>query len=204
MLDLLSRPRIFELQKGDEYKLKIGYIRVSTNSQNIDRQLDQLKTAGCEKLYIDKFTGTKANRPKLDEMFKYLRSGDTVIVTELARLGRSTKDLIKLVDRIREIGADFICLKDNIDTTTPYGKFFFTINCAFSQLQRDLIVENTKQGIEAARARGRVGGRPAADKKAVEKAIKLYNAKTHSLREIQELTGISKNTLYKYLRAEKN
>lgn len=183
--------------------MKIGYIRVSTTSQNIDRQVDQLKDAGCEKLYVDKYTGTRSSRPQLNEMFTYLRAGDTVIVTELARLGRSTKDLINLVDRIREIGADFICLKDDIDTTTPYGKFFFMVNCAFSQLQRDLIVENTKQGLEAARARGRVGGRPQADPKAVEKAIKLYNAKTHSLKEIQEITGISKNTLYKYLKNSK-
>lgn len=183
-------------------KLKVGYIRVSTTGQNIDRQIDQLNAAGCEKLFIDKISGTKAKRPQLDEMFKFIRKGDTVVVTELARLGRSTKDLISLVDKIHNIGAEFICLKDNIDTTTPYGQFFFVINCAFSQLQRDLIVENTKQGLEAARARGRVGGRPPADTYAVEKAIKLYNAKTHSLHEIQEITGISKNTLYKYLRKQ--
>lgn len=177
-----------------------GYIRVSTTAQNIDRQLDALSNAGAERLFIDKITGTKANRPKLTEMFAQLRQGDIVVVTELSRFGRSVKDLFALIEQLEKMGVEFKSLKETIDTTTPYGKFFFTVNCAFSQLQRDIIVENSKDGLNSARARGHVGGRPPADTKAVEKAIKLYNSKTHSLKEIQEVTGISKNTLYKYLK----
>lgn len=189
------------MDKGEA--MKIGYIRVSTSGQNIERQLDQLKDIGCEKLYIDKCTGTKSSRPQLDEMFKYLRVNDVVIVTELSRLGRSTKDLINIVDKIQNIGADFICLKDNIDTTTPYGKFFFTINCAFAQLQRDLIVQNTKEGLASARARGRKGGRPRVSDKTIKQAIALYKSKECSINEITKLTGISKATLYKYINLQK-
>lgn len=184
--------------------MKIGYIRVSTVNQNADRQIDQLKDAGCEKLYVDKCTGTRANRPQLDDMFQYLREGDTVVVTELSRLGRSTRDLISLIEKIQDAGADFICLKDNIDTTTPYGKFFFTINCAFAQLQRDIIVENVKQGLTAARARGHKGGRPAKSKDKVDLALKMYHSKDYSIKEITSACGISTVTLYNYLKKEKN
>ncbi|WMJ24329.1 recombinase family protein [Paludicola sp. MB14-C6] len=179
--------------------MKIGYIRVSTISQNIDRQVDALSQCGCEKIFIDKCTGTKANRPQLEKLFEQLRKNDIVIVTELSRFGRSTKDLINLVEQVESQGAQFISLKEDIDTTSAMGKFFFTIVCAFSQLQRDIIVQNTKEGLKAARARGRKGGRPKVDSKALDNAVKLYKTKTLSIKEIENVTGISKSSLYKYL-----
>ncbi len=176
-----------------------GYIRVSTTSQNIDRQQDALLAAGAERLFIDKVTGTKADRPRLKEMFSFLRPNDVVIVTELSRFGRSTKDLFNLVEQLEKMGVEFKSLKETIDTTTAYGKFFFTINCAYAQLQRDLIVQNTKEGLEAARARGRKGGRPCVDKNKLNTALKMYESKDYSIKEITQLTGISQGTLYKYV-----
>ena len=183
--------------------MNIGYCRISTTAQNIDRQIDALKAAGCEKIFIDKYSGTKADRPGLKEMFEFLRPGDKIIVTELARFGRSTKDLLSLVEKVEKLGAEFKSLKDNIDTESAYGKFFFTINCAFSQLQRDLIVINVREGLKAARSRGRSGGRPKKDSQQIDKVIKLYHAQTHSLKEISELTGVSISTIYNYLNKAK-
>lgn len=174
-------------------------IRVSTTAQNIDRQVDALNQKGCEKVFIDKCTGTKANRPQLEKLFEQLRKDDVVMVTELSRFGRSTKDLFILVERIEQMGAQFISLKEDIDTTSSIGKFFFTIVCAFSQLQRDIIVQNTKEGLKAVRARGRKGGRPCINAKTVENAIKLYNTNPLSIKEIEEATEVSKSSLYKYL-----
>lgn len=180
-----------------------GYIRVSTVSQNIDRQKDALEKAGAERLFIDKVTGTKADRPQLNEMFKQLRKGDIVIVTELSRFGRSLKDLLKLVEELDNMGVEFKSLKETIDTTTPYGKFFFAVNCAYAQLQRDIIVQNTEEGLKAARARGRKGGRPPADEKNIQTALKMYNSKEYSIKEITNITGISQGTLYKYIKNQK-
>lgn len=182
--------------------MKIGYCRVSTAAQNIDRQMDALTDAGCEKIYVDRYTGTKADRPQLNEMFSFLRAGDKIVVTELARLGRSTKDIFNLIDRIEKAGAEFESLKDKIDTATPQGKFFFTVNCAFVQLQRDMIVINVKEGLKAARARGRVGGRPPKNKKQVDRALELYKSQNFSLKEISEMTGVSVSTIYNYLKKQ--
>ena len=181
-----------------------GYVRVSTTSQNIDRQQDALLKAGVDKIFIDKVTGTKADRPQLNEMYKQLRANDIVVVTELSRFGRSTKDLFNLIEKLEKIGVEFKSLKETIDTTTPYGKFFFTINCAYAQLQRDIIVQNTKEGLEAARARGRKGGRPCVDKNKLKTALKMYESKDYSIREITKLTSISQGTLYKYVNNKGN
>lgn len=177
-----------------------GYIRVSTSGQNTHRQQDALLKAGAEKIFIDKVSGAKSDRPQLNEMFKYLRPKDIVIVTELSRFGRSTKDLFSLVEKLEQMGVEFKSLKETIDTTTPYGKFFFTINCAYAQLQRDIIVQNTQEGLKSARARGRKGGRPCVDKNKLNTAIKMYNSKEYTIREITKLTGISQGTLYKYVK----
>lgn len=183
----------------------IGYARVSTVDQSLDRQLDQLKKAGCEKIFQEKITGTKFERPELERLFEHLRVGDTVIIVELTRLSRGTKDLFKLVERIESVGANIKSLKETwLDTTTPQGKLMFTIFAGISQFERDLISQRTREGLEAARARGRNGGRPPKDRKDIDKAIKLYNSKQHSLKEIYELTGVSKMTLYRYLNKETN
>ena len=180
--------------------MKIGYARVSTQDQNLDRQLDQLKNEGCERIYQEKITGTKKERPELRRLLDALRPGDTVIVSELTRLSRSTKDLFSLADQIEKAGANIKSLHEAwLDTTTPQGKLMFTFIAGISQFERDLISQRTKEGLEAARARGRNGGRPFKNPKAVNTALKMYESKQHSISEITAATGISKSTLYRYI-----
>jgi DNA invertase Pin-like site-specific DNA recombinase len=178
----------------------IGYARVSTENQNLNSQIEQLVNANCERIYKEKITGYKSERPELEKMLEVLRSGDTIIISELTRLSRSTKDLFKLVDKIKKSGANIKSLKESwLDTTTPQGKLMFTIFAGISQFERDLISQRTKEGLASARARGIKGGRPAKNKHDIEKAIKLYNSKDYSLKEIHEMTGVSKTTLYRYI-----
>ena len=137
--------------------MKIGYARVSTNDQNLDRQLDQLSEYDCERIFMEKITGSKKERPELDRMIDMLRTGDTVVITELTRLGRSVKDLFGIVEIIHSKHADIKSLKD---TTTPQRKLLFTIFAGISQFDRDIIRQRTMEGLSSARARGRKGGRP--------------------------------------------
>lgn len=179
----------------------IGYARVSTLDQNLDRQIDQLQAAGCERIYQEKITGTRRERPELDRMIEALREGDTIVVCELTRLSRSVKDLFSLVDQIQGIGANIKSLKEPwLDTTTAQGKLMFTIFSGISQFERDLIQMRTKEGLEAARARGRKGGRPKVDAKSIELALKLYDSRSCSIADILKTTGISKATLYSYVK----
>jgi DNA invertase Pin-like site-specific DNA recombinase len=181
--------------------IKIGYARVSTEIQSLDRQIDALTQYGIkpEYLYTEKMTGTKKDRPELDKVKLKARSGDTVVVESLSRLGRSTKDLLNLIDEFDKSGIQLVSLKENIDTKTPTGKLLLTVLSALSQFERDLTVQRTCEGLQAARARGRKGGRPHADAKTVNKAVKLYQARTHSIKEITAITGISQATLYRRL-----
>jgi DNA invertase Pin-like site-specific DNA recombinase len=182
----------------------IGYARVSTQEQNLDRQIDQLIEAGCEKIFKEKVTGTKSERAELGKMMEQLRSGDTVIITELTRLSRGTKDLFNLVEYIEKNGANIKSLKENwLDTTTPQGKLMFTIFAGLSQFERDLISQRTKEGLQSARARGRKGGRPPKKKDKVELALKMYVDKKYSISEIINATGLGKTTLYRYINNEK-
>ena len=124
--------------------MKIGYARVSTEEQNLDRQLDSLKEAGCEKIFQEKITGTKKERPELDKLMEQLRSGDLIIISDLTRLSRSVKDLFSLVDQIEKKGANIKSLKESwMDTSTPQGKLMFTIFAGISQFERDLISQRT-------------------------------------------------------------
>ena len=124
--------------------MKIGYARVSTEEQNLDRQLDSLKEAGCEKIFREKITGTKKERPELDKLMEQLRSGDLIIISDLTRLSRSVKDLFSLVDQIEKKGANIKSLKESwMDTSTPQGKLMFTIFAGISQFERDLISQRT-------------------------------------------------------------
>ncbi|MCI2047736.1 MAG: recombinase family protein [Faecalibacterium sp.] len=177
--------------------MKIGYARVSTEAQNLDRQVDALQEYGVDEIYTEKMTGTKSHRPELDKVRLRMRAGDKVVVESLSRLGRSTKDLLNLLDEFDEKGIQLVSLKEDIDTATPTGKLLVTVLSALSQFERDLIVQRTQEGLKAARARGRKGGRPKVDSHAVEKAIKLYEAKVYSVGEICKLTGISPATLYR-------
>ena len=184
--------------------MKIGYARCSTDDQRLDRQLDQLSIAGCERIYKENITGMKMDRPELTRMLDAIRDGDTVIITDLTRLSRSTKDLFALVERISSAGADIKSLKESwLDTTTPQGKFVFTIFAGVSQLERDLIAERTREGLKSARSRGRMGGRPRSDLKKVQQAIAMHKAGNIPINDIVETTGVARSTIYKYLKQDK-
>lgn len=176
-----------------------GYARVSTEQQNLDRQLDMLQSYGVDFIYNEKMTGTKRDRPELTKLLDRVTEGDTVVIESLSRLGRSTKDLIELVEFLEKQGVHLVSLKEAIDTSTPTGKLLFTLMSALAQFERDVIADRTREGLKAARARGRQGGRPKIDQRKVKQAVKLYEARQHSLREIEELTGVKKATLYRYL-----
>lgn len=177
-----------------------GYARVSRQGQDLEKQILQLKEAGCEKIFQEKISGTKLDRKELEKLLDQLRPNDTIIFCDLSRASRSTRDLFKLVDIIHEKGADIKSLKESwMDTTTPAGKLMFTMMAGINQFERDLISIRTKESLAVARARGRVGGRPKKDIKKIETAIKMYNSKQYSIKEIKEATGISKTTLYRYI-----
>lgn len=178
----------------------IGYARVSTIDQNLALQLDALKKAGCQKIFEDKASGGKVDRPGLQAALNFAREGDTVLVWRLDRLDRSLKHFIEMVTRLNERGVGFRSLQEAIDTTTSGRKLVFQIFGALAEFERNLIRERTQAGLEAARARGRHGGRPKAlDSKKVDLAYQLYDAKKQSIKEICQFLGISKPTLYSYL-----
>jgi len=180
----------------------IGYARVSTADQTLDLQRDALDNAGCVKIYTDTASGAKAERKGLQEALDYVREGDVLVVWRLDRLGRSLKDLIETISRleIRKIG--FKSLTENIDTTTSGGKLIFHIFGALAEFERNLIRERTSAGLQAARVRGIKGGRPKSltDKK-VEMARKLYADKSNSIEEICKTLGISRMTLWRYVKS---
>lgn len=184
--------------------MKFGYARCSTLDQNLDWQIDALMKEGCDRIFQEKFTGTRKDRPELLRMLDMLREGDTVIICELTRLSRSVKDLFDLVERVEKAGANIKSLKEPwLDTTTPQGRLLFTIFSGVSQFERELIRERTMEGLASARARGRMGGRPGKDKKVVEQALTLYDSRAYSVDEISKTTGISRATLYKYINLRK-
>ena len=184
--------------------MKLGYARCSTLDQNLDWQIDALMKEGCDRIFQEKYTGTRKDRPELLRMMDMLREGDTVIICELTRLSRSVKDLFDLVEQVEKAGANIKSLKEPwLDTTTPQGRLLFTIFSGVSQFERELIRERTMEGLASARARGRMGGRPGKDKKIVEQALTLYDSKAYSVDEISKTTGISRATLYKYVNLRK-
>ena len=179
----------------------IGYGRVSTGDQNADSQVDALTKAGANKVFIEKFTGTKLDRPELSKAFEYLRKGDQLVITRLDRLGRSTKDLLALLEGLNELGVELRVLDQNIDTSTAQGKFFFTIIGAVAEFERSLIVSRTRDGLAAARARGRVGGRkPKLTDKQKAEVRRLYRAGDKTVQEIGELFRVSRPTVYAVLK----
>ena len=145
-------------------------------------------------------TGTKRDRPQLTKLLEHIDEGDTVVIESLSRLGRSTKDLIELVEQFHQKGVQLVSLKESIDTSTSTGKLLFTIMSALAQFERDVIADRTKEGLNAARARGHFGGRPKTDNRKVQQAVKLYETKAHTVKEIEELTGVKRATLYRALK----
>ena len=182
--------------------MKIGYVRVSKQEQHEALQIDALKEARCEKWFVDKMTGSKAERKGLDEALAYVRPGDTFVVWKLDRAGRSLTHLMELLKGLQERGIEFISLTEQIDTTTSGGKLIFHVMGALAEFERDLIRERTNAGLAAARARGRVGGRPRKLKTngKVTLARQMFADQSHSIPEICAALGISRATLYRYVK----
>lgn len=183
--------------------MKIGYARVSTQDQNLDRQIDNLTAAGCERIFNEKMTGTKSDRPELKTMLLTLRSGDVLVIDSFSRLSRSTKDLLQLVDQLTVMGVHLVSLKENLDTTTATGKLMLTMLSALSQFERDLIAERTIDGLKAARARGRMGGRPRlGTDKDKKQAYAMYKANIMSCQEIAKKFNISLSTFNRWMKEQ--
>jgi DNA invertase Pin-like site-specific DNA recombinase len=190
----------------------IGYARVSTDDQDFALQEDALNKAGCIKIFYDKMSGARAERPGLQEALDYLRDGeDTLVVWRLDRLGRSLKNLIEMMNLLEERSIGFQSLQETIDTTTSGGKLIFQIFGALAEFERNLIRERTMAGLAAARARGKKGGRrKALDKEKTQRLYKLYDetnadgSRKYAINEICEMMGISRSSLYRYLSQKEN
>jgi DNA invertase Pin-like site-specific DNA recombinase len=184
--------------------MKIGYIRVSRDKQATALQEDALQQEQCERVFTDKITGKRFDRPEFVRMLDIARAGDVIVVWRLDRLGRSLKDLVETVQTLEQSGIELRSLKENIDTTTPTGKLMFHIMPALAEFERDVIRERTLAGLEAARARGRKGGRRKATQtlrpEQIDRAKELYVARQNTVAEIMALTGFkSRTTFYKYV-----
>lgn len=179
----------------------IGYARVSTQDQNLELQIDALNKAGCQKIFEDKISGTRAERPGLTKMFEMLRGGDTLIVWKLDRLGRSVKQLVDLVNELHKQGIQFKSLTDAIDTGTPSGRFFFHVMASLAEMERDLTVERTRAGLETAKRLGRKGGRkPKMTDSKIQSAKKLL-ANGVPPKDVAKNLGVSIPTLYRWIPA---
>jgi len=183
--------------------MRIAYARVSTADQSLDLQMDALEKIGYDRIYTEKASGGKDDRPELKKALDMLREGDTFIVYKLDRLARSTLKLIETLDLLNKKGVEFISLSDSIDTSTATGKAMFGMMAVFAEFERSIIRERTVAGLKAARARGRMGGRPMTDKKKLDKAIKLYESKEFTIAQIVEMTNVSKGSLYRELNRRK-
>lgn len=184
--------------------MRIGYARVSTKEQSLSLQVDALKKAGCDQIHEEIASGAKTSRPVLEEIMRNLREGDTLIIWKLDRLGRNLAHLIHLTTKLIEIKVGLISLNDPIDTSTAQGRMVFGIFASLAEFERELIRERTQAGLKSARVRGRKGGRPKGmTQAAIEKAViaeALYKNGSIPVKKIAEQLGISKTTLYLYLR----
>lgn len=184
--------------------IKIGYARVSTFEQNLDLQIDALKKEGCKQIFTDKISGVKSQKPNFEKLLAYAREGDTIVVWKLDRLGRSTVQLIELMEDLKKKGIHLKSLNESIDTTSATGMLFFQFMCILAEHERNIIRERTTAGLSAARARGRTGGRPKGlsehyQLKAPE-VKEMYEKGNRSTEEIRKIFGIkSQPTLYKIL-----
>ena len=183
--------------------MKIGYARVSTSDQSVYMQKQALKQAGCEKIFSDTASGVRSDRVGLDNAMAHLRANDTLVVWKLDRLGRSLQNLIQTIKLLQEKKIGFQSLQENIDTTTSGGKLIFHIFSALAEFERDVIRERTKAGLQAARARGRLGGRPRLlTPNKIARLKKLYDARKNTVIEICKIFNISRPTFYNYLKVK--
>lgn len=191
-----SRDKLLHMEKISN---RVGYARVSSTGQNLDSQIDALEAAGCVRVFADKVTGTKANRPEWNKLLDFLRPGDVLVVTELSRMSRSLMHLLQLAKEFSDKGIGLVSLREHIDTNTATGKAFFAIMGAISQLELELKAERTAAGREAAKARGKTGGRPKTDSAILEQARVLYENSDSSAAKVCKTFKISRRTLYNYM-----
>ena len=178
----------------------LGYARVSTTDQNPSLQLDALKAEGCVKVFTDKASGKLDRRPQLDRLLDQLRPNDTVVVWRLDRLGRSLRHLIQLSEDLAEKQVGLKSLSEAIDTSSANGRLFFKLMGSLAEFERDLISERTKAGLDSARARGRVGGRPPSmTPEKVKVARRMYESREHTVEAIAKTLGVSRKTIYRHL-----
>jgi DNA invertase Pin-like site-specific DNA recombinase len=183
----------------------VGYARVSTPDQSLERQLDELRAHGCERVFTEAASGKRgAHRPEWDACLGHLRRGDALVVVELSRLGRNTGDLGRLLDHLDEHGIGLRILNLGIDTTTAAGRLVFTIIGAVAAMERELLIERTQSGLAAARARGRAGGRRRSFTAVQQReAQRLYNTRQMTMDQIARALGTSQSTIYRYLSVER-
>ena len=181
--------------------MQIGYARISTHDQNLDLQRDALTKVGCAKLFTDTISGANADRPGLAQALDFARDGDILVVWKLDRFGRSLRDLIATITTLHEKGVGFKSITESIDTTTPGGKLIFHVFGALAEFERDLIRERTHAGLTAARARGKVGGRPRVlSPKKVTQLQALAADRTNTIADILDTLNISRTTYYRYVK----
>lgn len=179
--------------------MRYGYARVSTREQRLDLQIAALRGAGCVEIFSESASGARSDRPQLDALLDVLERGDTVVVWKLDRLARSTKQLLELSERFQRDGIYLVSLHDQVDTSTPQGKLWYTMTAAMAELERDMIIERTNAGLAAARARGARMGRPRTCGKQFETAAQLHEGGM-TVKEACERTGISRQTYYRLSR----
>lgn len=181
-----------------------GYARVSTEDQSLAHQIDALRQAGCDKIYTEKMSGTRNDREQLKTLCYQLEPGDTVIVTRLSRISRSSRDTMKLMDAFAEVGVRFRALSELIDTATPQGKFFLQMLSLLAELDRDNIVASTNAGLAAARARGKKGGRrPAIDTEKAKRILDYIDRLSLDVGETADIIKVSKRTVQRFLAEKK-
>lgn len=183
---------------------KIGYARVSTRGLNLNSQIDVLDEYGCDRIFSEKVSGKKYKRTELDKCLDYLREGDTLVITKLDRLGRTTKQLIELSQYLDGKNIELAIIDMNINTEDAMGKMFFTMMGAFAELEANLLSERTKKSLASARSRGKLGGRPKTSKDKAEMIISLYDSKKYTINEIIRMTGVSRGTIYNVINSKSN
>ena len=180
---------------------KIGYARVSTRDQNLDLQTAALNKVGCTRIFEETMSGAKRARPELEKTLDHARAGDTLVVWKLDRLGRSVKDLVELVGELEKRGVHFQSVTDNIDTSTPAGRFFFHVMASLAQMERELLIERTRAGLDAAKSQGRVGGRKRVMSESKLESAKKLLAAGAAPRDVAADLGVSVPTLYRWIPA---
>ena len=184
--------------------MKLGYIRVSTLDQNIDRQEVLMKDLGVDKIFIDRCSGKNTNRAQLQEMMQFARCGDVVIVESISRFARNTKDLLNLIDQLVSKGVQFVSKKEAIDTTTPTGRFMLTVFGAVSELEREYILQRQKEGIAIAKQKGKYKGRSRLDDSNFDAIYKLWINKQISGVDARKKLGYSKSTFYRRVKEKQS